>query len=191
MGSCRIGIGEFRTLSVLLLLVAIRFDFEALTTTSPQNRNVGFLRYWTPSNIPLFLLAAPMLAILIVSAVNPPTYPPLATTTTSTTQPTKPTNPTSTFTQTHTLFSLPQLLLALLALSTFHVQIITRIASGYPIWYLDLAIGIVKTNTGEERSSTTTKLAGWKLDPSRVAVTWMVVYAVVQAGLFAAFLPPA
>ncbi|KAJ4413580.1 ER membrane glycoprotein subunit of the GPI transamidase complex-like protein [Neurospora sp. IMI 360204] len=32
--------------------------------------NVGFLRYWTLPNIPLFLLAAPMLAILVKSALD-------------------------------------------------------------------------------------------------------------------------
>lgn len=35
-----------------------------------ENRNVGFLRYWTLPNIPLFLLAAPMLAILVKSALD-------------------------------------------------------------------------------------------------------------------------
>lgn len=67
--------------------------------------------------------------------------------------------------------ALPQLLLAILAFSTYHVQIISRIASGYPYWYIWMAM--------QKGSSVKT------------AVRWMVLYALIQGGLYASFLPPA
>jgi phosphatidylinositol glycan class V len=74
--------------------------------------------------------------------------------------------------------ALPQLTLALLALTSFHVQIITRISSGYPLWYLVLARDISEGNVQE------TRMAKW-------TVRWMVMYAIIQGVLFASFLPPA
>ena len=70
--------------------------------------------------------------------------------------------------------ALPQLVLAILALTSYHVQIITRISSGYPLWYIWLAAKATD-------------------EPKRVAIVirWMVIYALVQAGLYASFLPPA
>lgn len=70
--------------------------------------------------------------------------------------------------------ALPQLVLAILALSSYHVQIITRISSGYPLWYIWLAAKVMD-------------------EPKRVSmvVRWMVMYALIQAGLYASFLPPA
>jgi phosphatidylinositol glycan class V len=70
--------------------------------------------------------------------------------------------------------ALPQLALASAALTTFHVQVITRLSSGYPLWYLVLAQDV--------------------LDDKRVAkwvVRWFVMYSIIQAVLFVAFLPPA
>lgn len=70
--------------------------------------------------------------------------------------------------------ALPQLVLAVLALTTYHVQIITRISSGYPLWYIWLAAKTQET-------------------PKRTVpiIRWMVIYALIQAGLYASFLPPA
>lgn len=68
-----------------------------------------------------------------------------------------------------------QLLLAVVTLTTAHVQIITRISSASPVWlwYLsDLASG------GNAR---------W----AGRSVIFMVMYAIVQGGLFASFMPPA
>lgn len=70
--------------------------------------------------------------------------------------------------------ALPQFLLAILALLSYHVQIITRLASGYPVWYIWLAYQTVEGGT---RTST--------------MIRWMVIYGLVQAGLYASFLPPA
>lgn len=70
--------------------------------------------------------------------------------------------------------ALPQLLIAVLALTSYHVQIITRLASGYPLWYIWIASQM------ESRAQMT-----------KTTIRWMVVYALVQAGLYAGFLPPA
>ena len=68
-----------------------------------------------------------------------------------------------------------QLLLTLLTLTTAHVQIITRISSAYPVclWYLAAPPG---------KGS-----FPWAGN----LVRFMVIYAIIQGGLFASFLPPA
>lgn len=73
-----------------------------------------------------------------------------------------------------TSLALPQLVLAVLALTSYHVQIITRISSGYPLWYIWLAF---KLQDRPRRAS--------------LVIRWMVIYALIQAGLYACFLPPA
>ena len=72
--------------------------------------------------------------------------------------------------------AVPELLLPLLALTTYHVQIITRISSGYPLWYVGLALTMV----GNEQPT-------W----SKTLMRFMVLYAAIQAALYSAFLPPA
>ena len=117
-------------------------------------RNVGPFRYWTLSNLPLFALAAPMLALLALSSrwawATRDVRPLVA------------------------RIALPQAALAVLALTSYHVQIVTRLASGYPVWYWWLAHSIYQ---GDRRAGG--------------VVRWMVMYGVVQAGLYASFLPPA
>ncbi|KAL8777325.1 MAG: hypothetical protein Q9194_002620 [Teloschistes cf. exilis] len=152
-----------------------------------EDRNVGLFRYWTVSNAPLFLLAAPMLLIIFISSVWAlPSYQNIQA------------SPNREKMQTHRTadrdwmslvgldtarwLAVTQLILAILALTSYHVQIITRISSGYPLWYLYIASQMVK------RSPIT--LAGFSLS-ARHVVIWMVVYALLQASLFAAFLPPA
>lgn len=78
--------------------------------------------------------------------------------------------------------AIPQSILAILALTTYHVQVITRISSAYPLWYWWLAWKIV--------SKDTIRVAGFNMS-AKVVVRWMVLYALIQASLFAAFLPPA
>ena len=68
-----------------------------------------------------------------------------------------------------------QLMLVLLTLTTAHVQIITRISSAYPVWIWYLAV----------------LSRGGKAALFKTFVRFMVVYAMVQGGLFASFLPPA
>jgi phosphatidylinositol glycan class V len=71
--------------------------------------------------------------------------------------------------------AIAQLMLALLTLTTAHVQIITRISSAYPVWLWYAAAHSRQGNT---------LLVGF-------IVKFMVIYAVIQGGLFASFLPPA
>ena len=129
-------------------------------------RNTGFLRYWTVSNLPLFLLATPMLTVLIRSGVEYLTNRrlPMAD---------KPVESARLVSLVQSAAA-AQALLALLALTSYHVQIITRISSGYPMWYWWLAGSLVR---GE-------KLGRW-------LVMFMVIYGSVQGVLFASFLPPA
>ncbi|KAL8834620.1 MAG: hypothetical protein Q9170_003668 [Blastenia crenularia] len=103
--------------------------------------NVGLFRYWTLSNAPLFLLAAPMLLIMILSAiwVWSPVY-------SSKRQGSDPSRAPMTDGWISPVglasarrFAVPQLLLATLALTNYHVQIVTRISSAYPLWYWWLA----------------------------------------------------
>lgn len=80
--------------------------------------------------------------------------------------------------------AIPQMFLAVLALTTYHVQIITRLSSGYPVWYWWLAHVIVE----DDRKIL---LLGRRIKLGASIVKWMVMYAIIQGGLFASFLPPA
>jgi phosphatidylinositol glycan class V len=79
--------------------------------------------------------------------------------------------------------ALPQLLLVLAAATSFHVQIINRIASGYPIWYLTVATWLVGQQPGLQK--------GKQSNRGQWAVRAMIMYSMVQGVLFANFLPPA
>ncbi|KAK8173804.1 GPI mannosyltransferase 2 [Phyllosticta citrichinensis] len=151
--------------------------------------NVGFLRYWTLSNVPLFLLAAPSLFLLISTGLREPgDHPckPLIN------RRTRPSELASSEPSTQQLFTrrfliqmaLPQLALALLALTNFHVQIINRISSGYPLWYLAVAAGLDGAAPLQHLA-----IAGKRTSASILRV--MVMYAIIQGALFASFLPPA
>ncbi|KAK8184117.1 GPI mannosyltransferase 2 [Phyllosticta citribraziliensis] len=141
--------------------------------------NVGFLRYWTLSNVPLFLLAAPSLFLLISAGLR-------------VMQRTRPSELASSEPSTQQLFTrrfliqmaLPQLALALLALTNFHVQIINRISSGYPLWYLAVAAGLDGAAPLQHLA-----IAGKRTSASILRL--MVMYATIQGALFASFLPPA
>jgi phosphatidylinositol glycan class V len=69
-----------------------------------------------------------------------------------------------------------QAILAVLAITTYHVQIITRISSGYPVWYWWVASCLMDK-----------KKQGYGAG----IVMFMVMYAGIQGVLFASFLPPA
>ncbi|KAJ2987447.1 hypothetical protein NUW58_g4498 [Xylaria curta] len=132
--------------------------------------NVGFLRYWTPPNIPLFLLAGPMLYLLAKSGSSFLSNPYLVS------EEVKNTSISKNLAGFLRSMALVQLILTALAITNYHVQIITRISSGYPLWYMWLAnlLSDGKTaNTGKN------------------IVMYMVMYAGIQGVLFACFLPPA
>lgn len=161
--------------------------------------NVGFLRYWTAGNIPLFLLAAPILYILTRSsawAILNDT--PFSSSPSTLSQPAgkskRPSAPTA-LTTSHDIntsliraFALPQLILAILAFTSYHVQIINRLSSGYVVWYWWLAQTILYAHEEEEKQDGS---EGRRRKVVRWAVRWCVGYALVQGVLFAGFLPPA
>lgn len=69
-----------------------------------------------------------------------------------------------------------QAVVALLAITTYHVQIITRVSAGYAVWYWWVASCL-----SDPKASGT----------GRSIVTFMVMYAMIQGALFTSFLPPA
>ncbi|EEP80446.1 predicted protein [Uncinocarpus reesii 1704] len=76
--------------------------------------------------------------------------------------------------------ALPPAMLAVLAITSYHVQIINRVASGYPVLYWWLASAFLGYGSKES----------YLLKPRHV-LSGMVMYGIVQASLFASFLPPA
>ncbi|KAL8926314.1 MAG: hypothetical protein Q9172_001823 [Xanthocarpia lactea] len=136
--------------------------------------NVGLFRYWTLSNVPLFLLATPMLLILTASAL----WLLSEMASSAIDKNSSPVNESSARGWLSPVgmdlarrLAIPQVLLAGLALTSYHVQIVTRIGSGYPLWYWWLASKIV--------SKDSIKLAGWDV-PAKAVVRWMVIYACLQ-----------
>ena len=171
---------SFRTET--LLVRSVLGDF---TSTADRSRGNGFLEYWTLSNLPLFALAAPMLLILIRSS-----FWALAFAARQVTSPDTDLREAALLKscpdvedQLLPRLAIPQLVLAFLALTNYHVQIITRLSSGYPVWYWWLASLVIR---GREVSFLRIQ---WR--PAVVIVRWMVIYGIVQGALFASFLPPA
>lgn len=76
--------------------------------------------------------------------------------------------------------AVPQGLLAVMALTSYHVQIINRISSGYPLWYWYLV------STAMDSFQDRHKHRGLP-----IAAQAMVAYALIQGVLFGSFLPPA
>ncbi|KAL4942495.1 hypothetical protein BDV06DRAFT_191915 [Aspergillus oleicola] len=140
---------------------------------------VGFLRYWTVSNIPLFLLALPMLAILFLSsfwAVGADVSFSSSKSSTKADLALAAGPAASLLTQ----LAIAQFVLTAMALTSYHVQIINRISSGYPLWYWYLTNMALGSSPKFKYSS-----------PFLVIVQAMVIYALVQGVLFGSFLPPA
>lgn len=172
----------------------------------------GLFRYWTLSNIPLFLLAAPMLVLLFTSSIWA-----FQLNARLTTSPTHNVDHYQTTDKERQLaartirllksIAVPQTLLAVTALTSFHVQIVNRIASGYPVWYIFVAWGVVeqmKKSGGKAKTVMGNRKVGKKEAKMRetwkswLAANWpmvtvrgMAMYALVQTVLFASFLPPA
>ncbi|KFZ15044.1 hypothetical protein V501_02900 [Pseudogymnoascus sp. VKM F-4519 (FW-2642)] len=154
--------------------------------------DVGFLRYWKVSNIPLFLLAAPALVILLSSGLRTADL-----TSRETTRPSHKVDhykvtPTERALSQRTIrllrsLAYPQIVLAVLAITNYHVQIITRLASASPVWYLWLAYSLLDAGQVEGKAKVRSRWSGWE----RGVVMYMVMYGLIQAVLFASFLPPA
>lgn len=89
--------------------------------------------------------------------------------------------------------ALPQFFLAILALTSYHVQIITRLSSGYPVWYIWLASMIVEESNRVLPLFGISKRQDGMVDGSTgiLVLRYLEVYGLVQAGLFSSFLPPA
>jgi phosphatidylinositol glycan class V len=149
--------------------------------------HVGFLSYWTPNNIPLFLLAAPMLAVLSITATALLLEPQNLLASVISNSKYGSESERRLFTHVCIQLAIPQILLAAMATTSFHVQIINRISSGCALWYVVLAILVVDRGEGPQQG-----LLGVLGGKNREAlVRVMVAYAIVQGGLYAAFLPPA
>ncbi|KAL2819463.1 GPI mannosyltransferase 2 [Aspergillus granulosus] len=142
---------------------------------------VGFLRYWKVPNIPLFLLATPMLLVLFLSSCWVfGASAPISSGTVSKTTPVLSSSPASSLL---TQLAISQFILTVMAVTSYHVQIVNRISSGYPLWYWYLvwhALGA--SDTTQSAKSRTLVL---------FVVQIMVAYALIQAVLFGSFLPPA
>jgi len=138
----------------------------------------GLFRYWTLSNLPLFLLAAPMLAILCLSSIS-------ALDTSSPIQSLLPI-PTSNVLK---RLAILQLVLVSIVFTTANVQIITRIASGYPLLYIWIAQQI----QSEQQEIMKVARANSRMGEgyAQMITRWMFMYALIQGGLYASFLPPA
>ena len=155
--------------------------------------NVGLFKYWTLSNIPLFLLAAPMLVITIYTAsvclLSRPILLDQSVSKTATTV--EVASRSIRMPEPLRWFALPQLVLAVLTLTNFHVQIINRISTAYPVWYILIAVALTSHSYGNGKHSTAvTPLFGSKRTRQWV-VRSMMMYAMIQGGLFASFMPPA
>lgn len=149
----------------ITLLVSL--DHISVRRKTDSCRNVGPFRYWTVSNLPLFLLASPVLYLMITNS-----YRTIASLLQNSCR-----NGRETFACNLAFhLAVPELLLSLLALTSYHVQIITRISSGYVLWYFGLARSISEAP---------------KAQASKYGVRLIILYALVQAALFSAFLPPA
>lgn len=125
-------------------------------------RDVGFLRYWKLKNIPLFLLPAPPLALLLYSSF------------TSISLSSYGLDEKNRGRRLISQLAVPQMVLAGLAITNYHVQVITRLSSGYPWLYIWLAKHLCQGS----------RLAQW-------ATRFFMMYALIQGALFASFLPPA
>ena len=137
------------------------------------------------SNLPLFLLAAPTIVLLLVSSIEAIRH---QTTYLSRTAETKESRRAYGIQQVQPrsllrIIALPQLVLTVLAVTNFHVQIITRIATGYPLHYVWIASKLC--------DGSKLRLLGGSWDIGRWTIRWMIMYGVVQGGLYASFLPPA
>jgi phosphatidylinositol glycan class V len=146
-------------------------------------RDVGLFRYWKASNIPLFLVAAPMILVWLLSGLSLCSARGRVLCVSDIW---KPGGGREGNLQTERLLrsmALPQLIMAIAALGVYHVQIVNRLASAHPIWTIWLALHFTKRPRDRGDAGHQPR---W-----HALVRVMIMYGVVQAGLFASFMPPA
>jgi phosphatidylinositol glycan class V len=85
-------------------------------------------------------------------------------------------------------FAIIQLILAVMAAVSYHVQIITRLSSGCAIWYWWVAARLVNEGCAPGKVGS---LATHGKAINSWTLKWMIMYGLVQGVLFAGFLPPA
>jgi GPI mannosyltransferase 2 len=94
---------------------------------------------------------------------------------------------------------LPQAFLAVLAITNYHVQIISRLSSGLPVWYIIMASALLRQKgrldiTGKHVPKKVPKeyqRGQSKSHWSRPMLRWIIGYQIIQAILYGGFLPPA
>lgn len=140
--------------------------------------NNGFLRYWTPNNIPNFLFAAPTLAIMFASGrYYASTLPARAAAVPS---PAIGDRERSWLRRSEYLgpYLVIQAIMFVACLLFWHVQIITRVGTCLPAVYWYTAEMLMSTRADEVKRG-------------KLVARYFMVWIVVQGVFFSAFMPPA
>ncbi|KAG6862297.1 hypothetical protein C0995_015994 [Termitomyces sp. Mi166 len=152
-----------------------RFPPSIYTHVQAKYWNVGFLRYWTPSQIPNFIIAAPPLVLLTVFSVrhvNTSFFPAPRARLNPIKETRKEENPFA------TPSLIPYLVHSLAMCTTFiffsHIQIVLRLAAALPTLYWAAAWLFISKSP-------------W----AKVWIWWSVLWGLISLGLWTAFLPPA
>jgi GPI mannosyltransferase 2 len=148
------------------------FGFLSFDDSDIRGRGVGLFKYWGVSTISMFVLAAPMTYILTrtgmdVLSESPDSADSKDAESRTVTERLRP------FMQS---LGVVQIILSVLAITCYHVQIITRLSAAYPLWYWCTA----RSLTDPAKSGAASGI-----------IVFMTMYASIQGALFAFFLPPA
>ena len=137
-------------------------------------RNCGTLRYWTLSNLPLFLLATPVISVMVASGIWGLQHQRVETHNLS-----KGNTGEKHSIQNEADFpilrnlAVSQLLLTLPTFTTTHLQIISRLSSAYPVWMWFVSQSLV----------------GGKSLSGKSTIRISIMYSLMQGRAFASFLP--
>lgn len=140
--------------------------------------DVGLFRYWKLSNLPLFLISAPIYSLIFVSEI-------WALNLFNTRQNTKAYDSAGSpriYAPYHWILqnlAISQLILAIVTFTTAHAQIISRTSSSYPVWIWFLATLLLGQNEFLNKRI------------FKGLTSYLITYGIVQAGLYSSFLPPA